>query len=142
MMEARWKKVQSSDDAPIDQIYALVAAQLQLIQSTPAIPAILFSRELHTKNEGLRKAFFVLLSRFQHIIADLAARAREADELSGDLDSDDAAYLIIGLIQGLAVRWSISGRGFDLVEEGVRLLKIQLSGFTSGEGAGTTRGDP
>lgn len=135
MMEARWAKAQSWDAAPIDQIRALIAAQLRLIQSTPAIPAILFSRELHTKNKGLRKAFFGLLSRFHATIAGLAARAREAGKLRADLDPDDAAFLIVGLVQGLAVRWSISGRVFDLTEEGCRLLEVQLSGFACGDAA-------
>jgi AcrR family transcriptional regulator len=137
MMEARWTKAQSPDAAAIDQIRALVAAQLRLIQSTPAIPAILFSRELHTKNKGLRKAFFGLLGRFHQTIAGLAARAREAGALRADLDPDDAAFLIVGMVQGLAVRWSISARGFDLAEEGCRLLEVQLSGFRRDRGVGT-----
>ncbi|WP_461517687.1 TetR/AcrR family transcriptional regulator [Porticoccus sp.] len=127
MMEARWKRAQNADTVPLDQIRAMVAAQLRLIQSTPAIPAILFSRELHTKNKGLRQAFFELLSRFHGLIVDLASQALTAGELRSDLEADDVAYLVIGLIQGLAVRWSISGRGFDLVEEGERLLAVQLS---------------
>jgi AcrR family transcriptional regulator len=135
MMETRWTKAQSRDTGPLDQMRALIAAQLQLIQSVPAIPAILFSRELHTKNKGLRQAFFDLLSRFHRVIAELAGRAREAGELRVDLDPDDVAFLVIGLVQGLAVRWSISGRGFDLVEEGKRLLEIQLSGFATGMSA-------
>lgn len=129
MMEARWTKAQSPDAAPLDQLRALVAAQLRLIQSTPAIPAILFSRELHTKNKGLRRAFFGLMSRFHRVIAGLAARAQDAGEVCGDLDPDDVAFLVIGLVQGLAVRWSISGRRFDLAREGSRLLEIQLRGL-------------
>jgi hypothetical protein len=102
---------------------------LRLIQSAPAIPAILFSRELHTKNKGLRQAFYGLLNRFHQVIVDLAARARDAGDLSDSLDPDDVAFLVIGLVQGLAVRWSISGRNFDLAAEGKRLLDIQLRGF-------------
>lgn len=131
MMETRWTKAESRDAGPLDQLRALIGAQLQLIQSVPAIPAILFSRELHTKNKGLRQAFFGLLSRFHRVIAERAGRAREAGELRDDLDPEDVAFLVIGLVQGLAVRWSVSGRGFDLVEEGKRLLEIQLSGFAS-----------
>lgn len=129
MMQARWTKAQRTDATPTDQIQALIAAQLRLIQSTPAIPAILFSRELHTKNQGLRKAFFGLLTRFHRRIAELATQARDAGELRADLDPDDVAYLIIGLVQGLAVRWSIGGRTFDLTEEGKRLLELQFTGF-------------
>ena len=130
MMEARWTKAQNQDASPTDNIRTLISAQLRLIRSTPAIPAILFSRELHTKNKGLRKAFFGLMSRFHRLITGLVTQARDAGEIRDDLESDDAAFLIIGLVQGLAVRWSISGRDFDLIEEGNRLLEIQLSGFT------------
>lgn len=141
MMEARWTKAQSGDASATDRIRALIGAQLRLIQSTPAIPAILFSRELHTKNKGLRKAFFGLMSRFHRLIAGLVAQACAAGELRDDLDPDDAAYLVVGLVQGLAVRWSISGRTFDLTEEGNRLLELQLEGFAIGRaGADGERG--
>ncbi|MCC3305098.1 TetR/AcrR family transcriptional regulator [Sneathiella sp. HT1-7] len=136
MMETRWKKAESGDTPATDRIRALIGAQLRLIQSTPAIPAILFSRELHTKNKGLRTAFFGLMSRFHKVIADLVAQACAAGELNEDIDPDDAAYLIIGLVQGLAVRWSISGRNFDLTDEGNRLLELQLKGLAYGN-AGT-----
>ena len=135
MMEARWTKAQDADCTAVDQIRALVAAQLRLIQSTPAIPAILFSRELHTRNKGLRTAFLGLLGRFHAVIGGLAARASRAGELRGDIDPDDAAFLIVGLVQGLAVRWSISGRNFDLVKEGCRLLDVQLRGLRGSSAA-------
>lgn len=129
LMEARWKAARSGVSAPTDEIRAVIRAQLRLIQSNPAIPAILFSRELHSKNKNLRAAFFELMGRFHRTVAGLVARARESGELREDLDADDAAYLIIGLVQGLAVRWSISGRKLDLTQEGTRLLDLQLAGF-------------
>lgn len=131
LMEARWKAARSGLSSPTDEIRAVIDAQLRLIQSIPAIPAILFSRELHSKNKNLRTAFFELMGRFHRTVAGLVARARESGELREDLDADDAAYLIIGLVQGLAVRWSISGRKFDLTQEGTRLLDLQLAGFRS-----------
>ncbi len=136
MMEARWTKAQSGDASATNRIRALIGAQLRLIQSTPAIPAILFSRELHTKNKGLRKAFFGLMSRFHRLLADLVRQARDAGELRDDLDPGDAAFLIIGLVQGLAVRWSISDRNFDLTKEGTRLLELQLSSFIRARASG------
>ncbi|RLQ20498.1 TetR/AcrR family transcriptional regulator [Seongchinamella unica] len=138
-MESRWAKAQSASAEPLDRIRALVSAQLRLIQSTPAIPAILFSRELHTKNKGLREAFFALLSRFQRLLADLAGQAISAGDLREELLADDVAYLVLGLVQGLAVRWSISGRGFDLVAEGERLLAVQLAGMLSDSCASNPR---
>ncbi|MHA1566183.1 MAG: TetR/AcrR family transcriptional regulator [Alphaproteobacteria bacterium] len=129
MMEAHWAKARSHDSNPSDRIALLVAGQLALIQSMPAIPAILFSRELNGRNEGLRKTFLGLMGRFHGVVAGMTTEAIEAGELRDDLDPGDVAFLIIGLVQGLAVRWSISGRKFDLVKEGKRLLALQLSGL-------------
>ena len=67
-METGWKKAREGGSSPIDKLCALITAQLRLIQASPAIPAILFSRELHTKNKGLRAAFFALMDRFRRLI--------------------------------------------------------------------------
>jgi len=52
----------------------------------------------------------------------------QAGDLRDTLDCNDAAFLLIGLIHGLAVRWSPSGCAFGLVGEGRRLLDVQLTG--------------
>lgn len=130
MMESRWKAVHGEGVSPVEEIQALVEAQLRLIQGTPAIPAILFSRELHARNEGLRTIFHTLLTLFHQMIADRASQARDAGALRADVDPQDAAFLIIALIQGLVVRWSISGRSFDLPAEGARLAQRQLQLMT------------
>lgn len=132
MMEAGWAEAQTTEGAPLDRLRAVVVAQLNLIQATPAIPAILFSRELHARNEGLREAFFGLMGRFHRLLSELAEAARASGELRRELEPQDAAFLILGLVQGLVVRWSLSGHAFDLTEEGRRLLDLQLSGLVGG----------
>lgn len=141
MMKSLWANAQDSEDLATDRIRSLIRAQLRLIQSTPAIPAILFSRELHSKNNILRNAFSSLMGRFHQVISGLVAQACAAGELRDNLDPDDAAFLIIGLVQGLAMRWSISGRNFDLAEEGSRLLELQLQGLAFGKMGTNGEGD-
>lgn len=133
--QQRWLAVERGPADPVDRLQKIVAAQLKLIQSTPAIPAILFSRELHVENRALRRIFAEFMENFHSRIERLIAAAQDQGRLRGDIASADAAYLVIGLVQGLAVRWSISGRGFGLAVEGSRLLKIQLSGFADNKGA-------
>lgn len=129
MMEAGWAEAAGPGGTPAHRLRSLAATQLRLIQSTPAISAILFSRELHSRNVALRKALFGLMKRFHGLVARSIAEARDAGEFRDDLDPDDAAFLVIALIQGLALRWSLSGRAFGLVEEGGRLLELQIYGF-------------
>ena len=63
------------------------------------------------------------------------SQAQAAGGLRTDVDSEDAAFLLVGLVQGLAVRWSLSGRSFGLVEEGARLLDVQVGMFSAPNGS-------
>lgn len=118
-----------SDMPPIDQLRTLFNAHLTFIEATPAIPAILFSRELHSENENLRTFFEGLLASRHQYFSKLIADAIKTGQFRQDIDPEDAAYLILSLVQGLAMRWSLSARSFCLADEGCRLLELLLNGF-------------
>ncbi len=130
-MRKIWEEAKEGEERPpLERLQELVRRHLQLIEQTPALPAILFSREMHLENEALRKAFFGTMQKFHEHLTELLSKAKERGELRPDLDVDDAGYLIIAIIQSLALRWSLSGRSMDLVKTGERLLKTQFAGFT------------
>ena len=104
-------------------------AQLRCIKSNPAVPAILFSRELHSANDTLRAIFAKLTAGRQATFSRLIAQEIKSGGFRADLNPDGAAYLILALIQGLPMRWSLSARAFDLPAEGERLLSLQLQTF-------------
>lgn len=121
-----WERALAGTDDPIGRLTALVAAQLGQIAATPALPMLLFSRELNVCNEDMRAAFRGLLMRFQALIVTEVARGQEGDRLRRDVAPADAAVLLTSLVQGMAIRWSLGARDFSLIEEGVRLLDVQL----------------
>ncbi len=122
------------DTRPAEELHDFVMGHLAFIVATPAIPAILFSRELHSENEKLRAFFAGLIKKRHQKFSRLIAAEIESGLFKKSLDADDAAYLILVLIQGLAMRWSLNNREFDLVEEGRRLLDLQLEGFKQSSG--------
>lgn len=117
------------DGDPAERLQNLVVRQLTFLEATPAIPAILFSRELHAENEELRSFFVGLMGNLQRHFSALIEAEMDAGRFDKTLDPGDAATLILALIQGLAMRWSLNARDFDLAGEGARLLKLQLNGF-------------
>ncbi|MCZ7658421.1 MAG: TetR family transcriptional regulator [Xanthobacteraceae bacterium] len=135
--QQRWLAIERGPADPLDRLRGIVAAQLKLIQSMPAIPAILFSRELHVENRALRVIFAEFMKNFNLRIERLLAAAQRDGRLRGDIEPRDAAFLVIGLVQGLVLRWSVSGRSFDLPTEGERLLSVQLMTFGAAPAAGT-----
>ena len=45
--------------------------------------------------------------------------------LRGDIAANDAAALLTSLVQGVAIRWALGARDFDLRAEGLRLFDVQ-----------------
>tara|TARA_R110002110_G_scaffold239506_2_gene455444 strand:- start:1792 stop:2451 length:660 start_codon:yes stop_codon:yes gene_type:complete len=129
--QQRWQSIDNPNVPEPEKLQALITSQLKLIQSTPAIPAILLSRELHAENARLRKLFYGMMERFHGRISSLIEEGKRNGHFRNDLDPRDAGFLIIGLVQGLVLRWSLSGRTIDLVGEGSRLLSILLGSFSA-----------
>jgi AcrR family transcriptional regulator len=128
-MTAAWEGVLAKKNEPDQQLVALVLVQFQQIETNPAIPSILHSRELQTENGDLRQCFRVLMTRFQGLLQAELTRARDTGRVRSDLVPEDAAVLLVSLIQGMALRWSLGDRSFSLATEGARLLDVQMSLF-------------
>ncbi len=129
LLQAKMALTKKRGARPVDGLREFVIGHLTFFEATPAIPAILFSRELHADNEKLRTFFAGLIaSRHQHFSKMITAEI-DGGRVKKTLDADDAAFLVLALIQGLAMRWSLNARCFDLPAEGARLLDLLLDGF-------------
>lgn len=114
---------------PVPALEAMIRQHLGYIEQTPAIPAILFSRELHVENEAMRAHFDQVMANRRACFAALVERARTGGQFRADVVAADAAALILAAIQGLAVRWSLENRSFALPEEGMRLIGGLIDGL-------------
>lgn len=128
-MTTAWDDCLAVTTQPQDRVAGLIRVQLRQIAAHPAIPAILHSRELHTENAALRAKFVALMTQFQTLLINALAEGRATGVFRADLAPKDAAILLISLVQGLAIRWSLGQRVFSLEDEGSRLLACQLDLF-------------
>lgn len=107
----------------------MIMSQLSFISKTPAVPAILFSRELHAENDTLRQFFADMMQQRHQRLTQVISAGIDAGEFSPSIDAADCAYLVLAQIQGLAMRWSLNARDFDIVVEGKRVFAQLLAGF-------------
>lgn len=135
-MTTAWERELTDKTDPLQRLVGLVLVQLRQIEANPAIPAILHSRELQTENADLRQIFGALMMRFQGLLRSQLTQARQAGQVRSDLAPEDGAVLLISLIQGMAIRWSLGNRAFPLAEEGARVLGAQIALFRGIAGAG------
>lgn len=133
-LDASWKAALGSTGDAEARLRSLIRAQLQQISATPALPSILFSRELNIDNPRLREVFHALLMRYQRYLIQVLSEWRVEGRLRVDLAPEDAATFLTSLVQGLALRWALGARRLSLVDEGMRLLDHQLAMFKASEG--------
>jgi hypothetical protein len=126
-MSDAWAAVLTENLDPSRRIEALIRVQLHQISQSPAIPAILHSRELQSGNAALRAQFLELMTRYQTLLVDALTKGSAEGVFRSDLDPKDSAILLISLVQGLAIRWSLGQRAFSLEAEGGRLMACQLA---------------
>lgn len=88
---------------------------------------------MNVDNAALRDRFRGVLMQYQaHLVANLHAMA-QAGMMGAGVQPKDAAVLLTSLVQGIAIRWSLGSRSFDIVPEGMRLLEVQLVLFARKE---------
>ncbi|SEQ98224.1 TetR/AcrR family transcriptional regulator [Thalassovita taeanensis] len=133
-LQRDWAAAEVGASEPYARLKALVGAQLTAISKTPALPSILFSRELQVDNEGLRDVFQDLLGMFQGRLVAAIREGQAQGDLRRDVSPEDIAILMTSLVQGVAIRWTLGARGFSLVREGLRLFDFQVALMRESEG--------
>lgn len=126
LLAAAWAEALEEARPPVERLKALVGAQLDQITAIPAMPMLLFSRELNVENTALRVAFRDRLATLHGFLMREVTAGQQNNTLLKDVAAGDVAVLLTSLIQGLAIRWSLGARDFVLRDEGLRLVAVQL----------------
>ena len=134
-LQSYWAAAEAGGAGSHARLKALIGAQLTAIAETPALPSILFSRELQVDNPALRDVFRGLLGSFQGLLVAGIRDLQASGDLRRDVSPEDVAVLLTSLVQGVAIRWTLGARGFALVPEGLRLFDVQMELLRAKEGA-------
>ncbi|MFH1494657.1 MAG: TetR/AcrR family transcriptional regulator [Pseudomonadota bacterium] len=116
---------------PLEQIKTVVRTHLNFIQNQPGIPRLLFSEELQSGDPIFRERMDQLVMFFLKFISGMISAAQEAGEIRADIIPQQAACLLIASVQGLALRWVLTGgERFDLSEQTGIVTTTLLEGWT------------
>ena len=121
--------IEVGDSNPHDVLRRVVGRHFVHVSEHPAIPAILYSRELQAENEALREKLTGLLAKRRSDFAGLIRLGQAHGVHRADLPAEDAAQLITASMQGLSMRWLLEGREFDLLDVGPRVIDTLIDSF-------------
>lgn len=116
---------------PLERLQTVISTHLEFIQNQPGIPRLLFSEELQSGDPIFRERMDQLVLFFLKFIAGLIGAAQEAGEIRADIVPQQAACLLIATVQGLALRWVLTGgERFVLSEQSDIVTTTLLEGWT------------
>ncbi|OGS80609.1 MAG: TetR family transcriptional regulator [Gallionellales bacterium GWA2_55_18] len=122
-------KAASDATDPLNAIERMFFAHIAFISKHPAIPRLLFSELLHKKNGKLRQLIEGIISGYEAKVAGLLDAAKSQSLVPDNLDSQSAAVLYIGMIQGLVMQSSIFGGKRALQQQAEKTFPIFLHGI-------------
>ncbi len=122
------------DRDPVARLRALVLAHLDLIGRNPALPELMTMRAAPPARSSFRATIRGVMLELREAFERAIAQGVASGALRRDLEPADAAQLLLGLIQSLALRVLVSRDRGVFRRDGARLLELLLSCFSaSGE---------
>ena len=116
------EKAFSGDAPPLAKLKRFFKLQLELMENTGGIPRFMFSEELHV-HRSLREKVVQTMYGVSEMLSHLIRSGQKAGNLRRDIDAKTTARMYIGMVQGLAFHWSLSGFSFSLAKEGAKTWK-------------------
>ena len=114
---------------PIDHLRLLVLGHLRLVFDTPALPEIMVARDPRGVRNAVRMEIQSSMTAFSRELTGTIEQAQADGRLRPETEAKDMAALIFGVIQSLVLRMLVTRNPLVLLQDGERLLDLQLSAF-------------
>jgi len=116
--------------APVERLQKLVLGHLQVVMKNPALPDFMVVRDKTDGHIVVQDSIQDAMTTFRIALVSNVKTAIDAGSFRQGLDEDDAATLIFGVIQSLVLRMMVTRNPAILMQDGPRLLDLQLAGFS------------
>ncbi len=107
-----------------ERLRQLLTRQLQFISHRKGLPRLLFSERLHLEDPELKAVVRRIMDAYTDRVATLLREGIEQGRFRSELDPEETAQLIVSLVQGLVMRWSLTDFTLSLGEQGEVLWRL------------------
>ncbi len=114
-----------------ERLPRLLTRQLEFIARHPGLPRLLFSERVHQDSPVLKQSVGRVMANWTRTVTELIREGQAEGSFRADLDAEETARLILAMIQGLVMRWSISDFQFDLPAQAEAVWRLVAPAMTS-----------
>jgi AcrR family transcriptional regulator len=104
------ERASAAAPSPMAAIEAAFTAHVEFVARHPGVPRVLLAELQRAEDTAAKRLVRTLLRRYGERIRALVEAGKEEGEVARDTDSDAAATLYIGTIQGLVLSALLAGR--------------------------------
>ncbi|WP_099823601.1 TetR/AcrR family transcriptional regulator [Oceaniglobus indicus] len=133
---ARLEKAADGLDSPLGTLEAIFLAHVGFVFDHPGAPRMMFGELQGARTTPAKRLARAMLERYTARVNDLIDAGKDRGELRADLDSEAAATLFIGTIQGLVMQSLIANDMALVVQDAPRVFAIYRRGIISNPGQG------
>ncbi|MEW6116280.1 MAG: TetR/AcrR family transcriptional regulator [Nitrospirota bacterium] len=120
-LRKNFESVFKTDATPISKLKKVFRLHLDYIEKNEGIPRLGFSEDMHWGNRELGERLLTNIERYADELEKLIQEGQKTGALKRELEPRTAALMLIGMVQVVTFRWSLSGFSFPLVAEGMKM---------------------
>ena len=115
--------------SPLAALRAMFMAHVEFVAEHPGVPRMMFGELQRSEPTAAKRMVKTLIERYQQRLDNLIETGKASGEIAATLDSEAAAVLFIGTIQGLVVQSMVSGDVPGMRRNAGRVFDIYCRGI-------------
>ncbi|CCE22059.1 TetR/AcrR family transcriptional regulator [Methylotuvimicrobium alcaliphilum] len=120
-------------ESPLAAMQAIFMSHVEFVAEHPGVPRMMFGELQRTKQTAPKRIVQTLILRYGERLHRLIEAGKECGELSIELDTEAAANLFIGTIQGLVMQSLLAGNVERIRHDAPRVFAIYQRGIRSAQ---------
>jgi AcrR family transcriptional regulator len=129
---ARLDQAIDRSTSPLDALERAFHAHVRFVADNPGVPRALFHELQYPSDSPVRRVVKAMVGGYRRRLASLFAQAKARGELPASLDSDVAAVLFIGAVQGLVIESALDGDDRVPLSRARSAFALLLDGYRDG----------
>jgi len=109
--------------SPWQKVERFVMNRFEIFCRQPDLGSVIFSEELFRNDPALMEHMRVIMHSHRNEVITYIKEAQSEGQINPNCDPDQIFRIVVGSMRFTVTQWVLSGRGFDLVLEGQKLIK-------------------
>lgn len=118
-------------DSALDAMQAMFMTHIEFVVEHPGVPRMMFGELQHAESTPAKRMVQTLIQRYRVRLQLLIEKGKANAELSASVDSEAAAILFIGTIQGLVMQSLLIGDVDHMRRDAPRVFAIYRRGIAA-----------